>query len=174
MRIRINTPIDSKPIGEVDFSANHLRMNLAYYKGVDAGATPYEDIGEAAGGLSRDTVKEFITVAMGADDAGKAACRCALAGINGQDFQRLTDAANKVFPDLDLFTGWGVHGQNYEGQILKQVMLEGIKQDIVCLPVHDAVAVQQEHLEWAKDTMLECWDRQMETTGLARVKIDLP
>ncbi len=25
-----------------------------------------------------------------------------------------------------------------------------------------------------KDTMLECWDKQMETTGLAMVKIDLP
>jgi len=174
IRLRINTLINNKPIGEVDFSANHLRLNLAYDKGVDAGATPYEDIGEAAGGLTRVKVKDFITVAMGADDAGKAASRCALAGINGQDFQRLTDAANKVFPDLALFTGWGIHGQNYEGQILKQVMLEGIKKDIVCLPVHDAVAVQQEHLKWAEETMLDCWDRQMETSGLARVKIDLP
>ena len=166
--------IDGKPIGEVDFSANHLRMNLAYDKGVDAGATPYEDIGEAAGGLSRDTVKAFITVAMGADDIGKAASKCGLAEITRQDFQRLTDATNKVFPDLDLFTGWGIHGQSYEGQILKQVMLEGIRKDIVCLPVHDAVAVQQEHLKWAEETMLECWARQMETSGLARVKVDLP
>lgn len=174
MRIRINTTIDGKPIGEVDFSANHLRLNLAYDKGVDAGATPYEDIGEAAGGLTRVKVKDFITVAMGADDIGKAASKCGLAGINRQDFQRLTEAANKVFPDLDLFTGWGIHGQNYEGQILKQVMLEGIKKDIVCLPVHDAVAVQQEHLKWAEETMLECWDREMRTSGLARVKVDLP
>ena len=174
IRLRINTLINNKPIGEVDFSANHLRLNLAYDKGVDAGATPYEDIGEAAGGLTRVKVKEFITVAMGADDASKAASRCALAGINGQDFQRLTDATKRVFPNLDLFTGWGIHGQNYEGQILKQVMLEGIKKDIVCLPVHDAVAVQQEHLKWAEETMLECWDRQMETSGLARVKVDLP
>ena len=79
-----------------------------------------------------------------------------------------------MFPDLDLFTGWGIHGQNYEGQILKRVMLEGIKKNIVCLPAHDAVAVQQEHLKWAGETMLECWDRQMETSGLARVKVDLP
>ena len=110
---------------------------------------------------------------MGADDAGKAASRCALAGINGQDFQRLTDATERVFPNLDLFTGWGIYGQNYEGQILKQVMLEGIKKDIVCLPVHDAVAVQQEHLNWAEETMLECWDGHTGTSGLARVKMDL-
>jgi len=142
IRLRINTLINNQPIGEVDFSANHLRLNLAVNGGVHAGEAPYEDIGEAAGGLSRDTVKAFITVAMGADDIGKAASKCGLAEITRQDFDRLKDATNKVFPDLDLFTGWGIHGQNYEGQILKQVMLEGIKKDIVCLPVHDAVAVQ--------------------------------
>ena len=173
IRLRINTLINTKPIGEVDFSANHLGPHLAHDKGVDAGATPQEDIGEAAGGLTRVKVKEFITVVMGADDAGRAASRCALAGINGQDFQRLTDATKRVFPDLDLFTGWGIHGQNYEGQILKRVMLEGIK-NIVCLPVHDAVVALQEHLVWAEETMLECWDRHMETSGLARVKVDLP
>ena len=174
IRLRINTLINNRPIGEVDFSANHLRLNLAYDKGVDAGATPYEDIGEAAGDLPRAKVKDFIAVAMGADDAGKAASRCALAGIKSQDFQRLTEASKKVFPDLDLFIGWGIHGQNHEGQILKKVMLEGIKKDIVCLPVHDAVAVQQEHIKWAEETMLECWDREMETSGLAGVKVTLP
>ena len=51
---------------------------------------------------------------------------------------------------------------------------EGIKKDIVCLPVHDAVAVQQEHLQWAEETTLECWDRQMDTKGPAKVKIDMP
>ena len=44
---------------------------------------------------------------------------------------------------MELFSGWGIYAQNFEGQILKQVMLEGIRKDIVCLPVHDAVAVQQ-------------------------------
>ena len=58
--------------------------------------------------------------------------------LEGADKRRF---ANTVFPDLDLFSGWGIDGQNSEGQILKQVMLEGIKKDIVCLPVHDAVAV---------------------------------
>ena len=174
MRLRINTRINDHPIGEVDFNANHLRLNLAFNGGVDAGESPYEDIGEAAGGLSRDTVKSFITIAMGANEKKQAASSASLKGINGEQFTRLTEAALKVFPKLELFSGWGLYAQNLEGQILKNVMLEGVKKDIVCLPVHDAVAVQQEHLEWAKDTMLECWDRQMETTGLARVAVDFP
>ena len=174
VRIRINTQVNGNAIGEVDFNANHLRLNLAFNGGIDAGDTPYEDIGEAAGGVTRDTVKTFITIAMGASSETIAATSCRLKKINGEDFQRLTQASKRVFPDLELFTGWGIFAQNLEGQILKQVMLEGIKEDIVCLPVHDAVAIQQQHLEWAKDTMLECWDRQMDTSGLARVKVDLP
>ena len=50
----------------------------------------------------------------------------------------------------------------------------GIKKDIVCLTVHDAVAVPQEDLKCVEETMLESRDRQMETSGLARVKVDLP
>ena len=40
------------------------------------------------------------------------------------------------------------------GQILKQVMLEGVEQGIVALPVHDAVAVMQDNANWAKEAML--------------------
>lgn len=174
VRLRITTEIDNKPIGEVDFSANHLRLNLAFNGGVDAGATPYEDIGEAAGGISRETVKAFMTIAMGASDRAQATSAASLKRINRDQFARLTEASLKVFPQLELFSGWGLYAQNLEGQILKRVMLEGIKKDIVCLPVHDAVAVQQEHLEWARDTMLECWDREVGTSWLARIKVDLP
>ena len=167
VRLRINTRINDTAIGEVDFSANHLRLNLAFNGGIDAGESPYEDIGEAAGGLSRDTVKSFMTIAMGASDKAQAASAASLKGINGEQFTRLTEAALRVFPKLELFSGWGLYAQNLEGQILKNVMLEGVKKDIVCLPVHDAVAIQQQHLDWAEETMLECWDRQMENSGLS-------
>jgi len=40
-------------------------------------------------------------------------------------------------------------------------MLEGIKEDIVCLPVHDAVAVQQQHQDWAREVMLETWQEHL-------------
>ena len=52
-------------------------------------------------------------------------------------------------------------------------MLEGIKNDIVCLPVHDAIAVQQKHQDWAKEVMLETWQEHL--GGVAgKVKVDLP
>ena len=179
IRLRINTLINDAPIGEVDFSANHLRLNLAQNGGGYAGDTPYEDIAESAGlvGIDseiREKVKKFITVAMGSSDEKQTRSLCHFNGIDNTQFEALVTSTHKIYPKLTLFAGWGIYAQNFEGQILKQVMLEGIKKNIVCLPVHDAVAVQQEHLKWAEETMLECWDRQMETSGLARVKIDKP
>ena len=179
IRLRINTLINNQPIGEVDFSANHLRLNLAVNAGVHAGETPYEDIADEAGlvGIDKDIrqkVKSFITFAMGSSDKEETRSLCRFNKIDNTQFDTLVAACHKLYPKLELFSGWGIYAQNFEGQILKQVMLEGIKKDIVCLPVHDAVAVQQEHLKWAEETMLECWDRQMETRGLARVKVDLP
>ena len=52
-------------------------------------------------------------------------------------------------------------------------MLQGVKKDIVCLPVHDAVAVQQQHQEWAKEVMLETWSRYMDGVK-TKVKVDMP
>ena len=52
-------------------------------------------------------------------------------------------------------------------------MLEGIKDNIVCLPVHDAIAVQQQHQDWAKAVMLESWQDHLDGVG-TKVKVDLP
>jgi len=79
----------------------------------------------------------------------------------------------KRFPKQQLFNGWGIFAQNFEGQILKDVILEGIKEDIVCLPVHDAIAVQQQHQDWAKDVMLETFQEHLDGVG-TKVKVGLP
>jgi hypothetical protein len=174
IRLRINTTIDEKPICEVDFSANHLRLNLAVLSNQDAGATPYEDIGELAG-QSRDRVKTFITVAMGA--SSRSAARYALfrEGMDDETFCSLEQASLERFPKLSLFSGWGVYAQSLEGAILKRVMLEGVSKGIVALPVHDAVAVQQEHADWAQEAMLEGWDQVLGKKGpKPRLKVDYP
>ena len=174
LRIRINTLIDSEPIGQVDFSANHLRLNLALNGGGDAGEDPYAAIGEAAG-QDRDVVKTFMTVALGAASEGEAKNSCQRNhNIYSKAFGSLLNSTQKLYPKLQLFSGWSPYGQNLEGKIIKDVMLEGIKEDIVALPIHDAVAVQQEHIEWAKAQMLANWDKITETKGLARIKMDLP
>ena len=172
-RIRINTQIDGQPICEVDYNANHLRLNLAMFAKEYAGETPYEDICIESGVASRDMVKKFITVAMGASSEMAARNSLARERFNGDLFTRIHAGVQKRYPKLKLFNGWGIFAQNYEGQILKDVMLEGIKEDIVCLPVHDAVAVQQQHQDWAKEVMLETWQEHLDGVR-TRVKVDLP
>lgn len=174
MRLRINTLIDGESICEVDFNANHLRLNLAFNGGVDAGDDPYTTVGAEAGIESRALVKKFFTVAMGGDSEVGALHACFKEGISKEIFQKLKDASLKIFPKLELFNGWGIYAQNFEGQILKNVMLEGVKEGIVCLPVHDAVAVPADHIGWACDQMLYQWDKQMSVSGLARVTTDIP
>ena len=172
-RIRINTQIDDQPICEVDFNANHLRLNLALFAKEYAGETPYEDICIESGVASRDMVKKFITVAMGASSEMAARNSLARERFNGELFNRINAGVQKRYPKLQLFRGWGIFAQNLEGQILKDVMLEGIKEDIVCLPVHDAIAVQQQHQQWAKDVMLETWQEHLKGVK-TKVKVDFP
>jgi hypothetical protein len=52
-------------------------------------------------------------------------------------------------------------------------MLKGIEKDIVVLPVHDAIAVQQSDEGWAVDAMSEGWDQHV-GFGRARLTVDRP
>ena len=177
IRIRINTLINDKPICEVDFNANHLRLNLAVFSGEDAGETPYEDIGEIAGIDNRGIVKTFITIAMGASTEGAAEKACRAGHIDRKSFELLKTATLRRYPSVLLFKGFGIHAQSLEGQILKDVMLAGVTAGKIVLPVHDAVAVVQDDAAWAKEQMLEAWGRHANCEGgtaRARLKIDLP
>ena len=78
----------------------------------------------------------------------------------------------KRYPKLELFTGWGIFAQNFEGQILKDVMLQGVEENVVVLPVHDAVAIQTDSVHWAVSAMQETWSRKVGANVSIPVKID--
>ena len=172
-RVRINTLIDGEPIAEIDFNANHLRLQLAVLHKQDAGHTPYEDIGSASGINDRASVKAFITRAMGADNRDAAMNSCKTEGITNVMFEALEAACAKLYPDLKLFIGWTHQAQNLEGQILKKVMLQGVDEGIVCLPVHDAIAVPKRHQFWAVKTMMKTWTDVVGCDVKPRVKVDV-
>jgi hypothetical protein len=172
-RIRINTTIDREPLCEVDFNANHLRLALAVIHGEDAGDSPYEDIMDLAGQRSRDLVKSFITKAMGASSRESAHSSWNRDQLGTNNFNEIEAATMKRFPMLKLYNDWGIHAQNLEGAILRDVMLQGVDKGIVVLPVHDAVAVRQVDESWAMDAMSEAWDKHV-GFGRARLKVDRP
>ena len=57
--------------------------------------------------------------------------------------------------------------------MLPEVVLKGVEEDIVVLPVHDAVAVQQKHESWALDAMAAAWDEHV-GSGRAKLTVDRP
>ena len=146
-------------------------MQLANLYGIDAGDTPYEDIGELASETDRSVVKAFITRAMGASDRASAANSLREQRVTNARFEALEAATYKRFSGIKLFDAWTHQAQNLEGQILKKIMLQGVEKDIVCLPVHDAVAVQQRHEQWAVEAMIT-WSEVVCSDVSPRVKVD--
>ena len=52
-------------------------------------------------------------------------------------------------------------------------MLKGIDESVVCLPIHDAVAVPKRHQLWAVKTMIRTWTEVVGCDVKSRVKVDV-
>ena len=166
-KIRINTQINGEPICEVDFNANHLRMLLATnQRDVVGSDDAYAAIADEAN-VERNSVKGFFTVAMNCPSFEKAhhAARETSYRVPYEDCKAVYKAFEAIYPGIQLFSegiNFGVIAQNLEGRILRKVMLKGIQENIFALPIHDAVAVELNHMSWACDAMREAWESEIE------------
>ena len=79
-----------------------------------------------------DAVKRFLTIAMGTGNETSGKQRLSLDGFNREVIDRIHVGILRRYPKLELFKGWGTFAQNLEGHILKDVLLEGIKENIIC------------------------------------------
>ena len=52
-------------------------------------------------------------------------------------------------------------------------MLKGIDESVVCLPIHDAVAVPKRLQLWAVKTMIRTWTEVVGCDVKPRVKVDV-
>ena len=139
------------------------------------GDTPYEDIMWLADiqDEDQDLVKSFVTIAMNARNRDQAHSNWNLNSKGRENFTKIENAVYKRFPDLKLYDDWGAQAQNLATKILGDVLLAGIKKDIVVLPIDNAVAVQQRHENWAVEAMLESWNKHVDH-GQTRLKVDRP
>ncbi len=165
-KIRINTQINGEPICELDFNANHLRMLLATnQRDVVGSDDAYAAIADEAN-VERNSVKGFFTVAMNCPSFEKAhhAARETSYRVPYEDCKAVYKAFEAIYPGIQLFSegiNFGVIAQNLEGRILRKVMLQGIQENIFALPIHDAIAVELDHMSWACDAMRVCWEAEM-------------
>ena len=173
-QIRVNTLINGNPISEVDFNANHLRLFLALHKrDVIGGHDAYEAIVEESG-VERDKVKGFINVGLNSDSFESAKYTAARQfHVRHTDSVKIAESFAKLYPNLDLHCGFALQAMQMEGLILRDVLHEGASKGILALPVHDAVAVEAEHREWAVEAMSASWQRwvgQWHSTAQTSVK----
>ena len=73
------------------------------------------------------------------------------------DFNLLEDWVRRNLPNIPLYESWSKIAMNLEGEMVKYVMLLGVKYQKVVLPIHDAVAVKVQDAQWAKDSMHRAW-----------------
>ena len=161
-KVRINTLINGKPISEVDFNANHLRMFLAFNKrDVIGDYDAYAPLAEESG-AERNKVKAFINVGLNSEsfEATKHVVAREFQ-VSHADSAKIAEAVAKLYPHLNLHCGFALTAMQLEGLILKDVLLRGVKNGILALPIHDAVAVEFDHQDWAKNAMEDAWQTVM-------------
>ena len=172
-QIRINTLINGNPITEVDFNANHLRLFLAFNRAdVIGGDDAYESIVHESG-LGRDVVKQCVNIALNTINERTARYVTGSNGIKSDDYTKFSKAFSKLYPHLDIHAEQSLEAMQSEGMILRDVLHEGALKCVLALPVHDAVAVEAEHREWAVEAMTASWERwvgQWHSTAKASVK----
>jgi len=181
-KIRINTVIDGEPICEIDFNANHLRLLLALHGvHVAGGSDAYAPIAEKAK-LDRNKVKGFLTVALNCNgfEQAKHAARESDSAVTATECVQIMNAFGQVYPHVSLFysdINYGGIAQHIEGEIMMHVMLTGMKDNVMTLPIHDAIAVKQRHAEWGEEAMRAAWEytaHHWDASAKASVKVNWP
>ena len=167
--IRGKLTINRQPTVELDYKANHLMMLLAGH--VDPLPNdPYTDIATLAS-TTREKVKEFITVSLGADNEETAFNALKCKRINRQQFNALKDATFSAFPSIQgaLFKDMGAMLQSLEGQIALDIMFEGVKAGIPVLPVHDSFITTVHHEDWLREQMYVQWMKHVKEGVKTRI-----
>ncbi|MEK9606935.1 MAG: hypothetical protein VW352_11735, partial [Gammaproteobacteria bacterium] len=112
--------------------------------------------------VERNKVKAFINVGLNSEsfEATKRVVAREFQ-VSHADSAKIAEAFHKLYPNLDLHCGFALTAMQLEGLILKDVLLRGVKNGILALPIHDAVAVEFDHQDWAKDAMEDAWQTVM-------------
>jgi predicted DNA-binding antitoxin AbrB/MazE fold protein len=141
---------------EVDICSSHPRIAIQEFHGECISATFYQDIAYETG-ILKPKVKKYFQVALSSGSRVKAYRGFLKGGYDRRDFEALESLVQSRYPKVPLYCSWSLEAMNHEGELLIRVMLKGVEEDIVVLPVHDAIAVKKVDEEWAIRTLKETW-----------------
>ena len=141
----------------MDCNANHLRLFLAFNQTDVIGEDAYAPVVELSK-VERSKVKAYINVALNCDKPETARDAASFGfHVSYEEAERISNALTSLYPHLNLYGNFSLTAMQLEGIILKKVMLQGVKDDVLALPIHDAIAVESHNADWAKDVLRETW-----------------
>lgn len=159
-KLRTRTLLNGNIICEPDFNANHLWM-FSYICGVELIGDAYAPI-VTESGVDRDIVKSVFTRLLGSQrrkqrgglirkaPTHKIPCSC-------DEFKAVEAAALKVYPWLEdrnaFYNDTGAWMQGLEGEIALRMLEFSVAEEIPMLAVHDAFAVNCEHMARTEEFM---------------------
>ena len=158
LNLRQNCLIDGEPLIEVDIKASHPRLAVALFHKEKLPRDFYKQVEELTG-VYQSKVKHFCQNAFSCSSREDALSSFRKNEPHGDeiDFNAVEECVLSMYSKLPFHSGWSVLAMNYEGEILKRIMLKGVEDNIAALPVHDAVAVQKMHQAWAEEVMIRIW-----------------
>ena len=154
--LRQESLIDGVDVVEIDICSSHPRIAIQEFYGECISATFYQDIVDELN-IFKPKVKKYFQVALSSGNRFKAFKGFLKEGYDRCDFEALESWVQLRYPKVPLYSSWSLEAMNHEGELLLRVMLRGVKDDKVVLPVHDAIAVKKVDEEWAVRALKETW-----------------
>jgi hypothetical protein len=174
VKVRINTLINGNPVCEVDLSASHLRIAAAL-NAIQLPEDPYIEIAVRAD-VTRDQVKFLLTRAFGAKNRKLDLMENGIFILSTPQRTKIEDVTKELYPEVfsALYRGLGSAYQSLEGAVLMKAMSSLIDLDIPSLPIHDAIMVQQEHVDHAKTALENAWMNVLNVNFRPYTTVDMP
>lgn len=164
--IRQGSLIDGESIAEIDIVASHPRLAIQKFHNQKISASFYQDVSEELS-IPRERVKKFFQLALstsGTDKARGAYRNWTSHSITDHnDLDAMEGWVSATYPLVPIYKGISLRLMNDEGELLKQVMLKGVSEGVVVLPIHDAIAVKHSDVDWGINTMKSVWKTLFDT-----------
>jgi hypothetical protein len=165
--IRQNILINGEPTVELDFKSMHIRM-LYHMRGIPYDDDPYS---VCAGEEYKKIFKTGFLVGINAKNE-----KLAMQAISDQLKKRslslpavehplkwIVQTIKKTHPDIAEFlcSDMGIVLQNKDSRIMNNILMRLLDQNILGLPIHDSVIVQERHEQVLREIMLEEYENEM-------------
>ncbi|GAB6909328.1 hypothetical protein JCM12296A_51710 [Desulfosarcina cetonica] len=164
--MRKNILIDGQPTIELDYAGFHPRM-LYHLEGIDYQDDPYV---VCEGPEMRDIYKAVSLIAINTTEKKASGAirkeldeRGLVPPKRDKPYASLVRGFKQAHPAIahHLFSDVGVSLQNIDSRIMNAILVRLMDNDILGLPVHDSVIIQQQHETFAREVMTQEYKNEM-------------